>query len=455
MAGEPHALHTPAAITRLAEGWTWSRLDVVCDGVFDCPHSTPVLTEAGPYVVRSQDIRTGVFRGDEAAHVSEETYRERIARAEPRHGDLLYSREGTYFGIAAEVPRGVRLCLGQRMVLLRPTPWTADSRFLMYWLNSSLMASHIHGFRDGSVAERLNMPTIRALPVAIPPLAEQRAIAHILGVLDDKIDLNRRMSETLEAMARALFQSWFVDFEPVRAKMEGRDAGLPKSLADLFPARLVDSELGEIPEGWEVVALTDLVDVNPPRHLRKGDVAPYLDMANMPTRGHSPDEVIPREFGSGMRFMNGDTLVARITPCLENGKTAFVDFLAPGETGWGSTEYIVFRSRPPLANEFGYCLARSERFREFAIQSMTGSSGRQRVSPGSLGYFRVAAPTSEASARIAAAFGHSVQPLFARAARATRESRTLAALRGALLPKLTSGQLRVHNTQPVERTVAT
>ncbi len=90
------------------------------------------------------------------------------------------------------------------------------------------------------------------ISVPLPPLAEQRAIAHILGTLDDKIELNRRMSETLEAMARALFKSWFVDFDPVRAKAEGRDPGLPKHLADLFPARLVDSELGEIPEGWEV-----------------------------------------------------------------------------------------------------------------------------------------------------------------------------------------------------------
>ena len=91
-----------------------------------------------------------------------------------------------------------------------------------------------------------------SLDCPLPPLAEQRAIAHILGTLDDKIELNRRMNETLEAMARALFKSWFVDFDPVRAKAEGRDPGLPKPLADLFPARLVDSELGEIPEGWEV-----------------------------------------------------------------------------------------------------------------------------------------------------------------------------------------------------------
>ena len=95
----------------------------------------------------------------------------------------------------------------------------------------------------------------------VPPLAEQRAIAHILGTLDDKIELNRRMNETLEAMARALFKSWFVDFDPVRAKAEGRDPGLPKPLADLFPDSFEDSELGEIPKGWEIKSIGDLADV--------------------------------------------------------------------------------------------------------------------------------------------------------------------------------------------------
>ncbi|EQD69943.1 restriction modification system DNA specificity domain-containing protein, partial [mine drainage metagenome] len=97
--------------------------------------------------------------------------------------------------------------------------------------------------------------------ISLPSLPEQHAIAHVLGTLDDKIELNRRMSETLEAMARALFKSWFVDFDPVRAKAEGRDSGLPKSIVDLFPTCLVDSELGGIPEGWEVKAIGELTDV--------------------------------------------------------------------------------------------------------------------------------------------------------------------------------------------------
>jgi type I restriction enzyme S subunit len=286
--------------------------------------------------------------------------------------------------------------------------------------------------------QRVPSEALDHLNVPLPPLPEQRAIAHILGTLDDKIELNRRMSETLEGMARALFKSWFVDFDPVRAKAEGRDPGLPQSLADLFPARLVDSELGEIPEGWEVKRLPEVIDVNPIRPLQKGTEAPYLDMANMPTRGHSPDSIVSRPFGSGMRFMNGDTLMARITPCLENGKTAFVDFLQDGQVGWGSTEYIVLRPRLPLPLEFGYCLARSDGFRHFAIQSMTGSSGRQRVPAESLNHFLLPRPTEP----VARTFGSLVALMFVRASAAAAESRTLAALRDALLPKLISGELR-------------
>ena len=130
-----------------------------------------------------------------------------------------------------------------------------DVRFVEYmfrFLKSKLQHENVG---TGSVQDNINLQTLDQLRFLLPPLSEQRAIAHILGTLDDKIELNRRMNETLEAMARALFKSWFVDFEPVRAKMEGRDTGLPQHLADLFPDRLVNSDLGEIPEGWEVESL--------------------------------------------------------------------------------------------------------------------------------------------------------------------------------------------------------
>ena len=284
---------------------------------------------------------------------------------------------------------------------------------------------------------------LSGLEIPAPPLSEQRAIAHVLGTLDDKIELNRRMNATLEAMARALFRSWFVDFDPVRAKMEGRATGLPKEIADLFPDRLVNSAVGEIPAGWPLVPLPELMDVNPSRPLRKGDVAPYLDMANMPTLGHAPDSVVRRPFGSGMRFANGDTLMARITPCLENGKTAYVDFLRDNEIGWGSTEYIVMKPRRPLPSEFAYLLARTARFREFAIRNMSGTSGRQRVSASSLSGFSMPSPP----AAIGVEFGCAVQLLLGRAKAAVDECYVLANCRDTLLPKLISGEMRVGDAE--------
>jgi len=444
-------LHLPSTINSLPTGWKWSRLDDACVGVYDCPHSTPILTQVGPLVVRSQDIRSGIFRTEQAANVSEETYRDRVSRVEPQHGDLLYSREGTYFGIAAEVPEGVRVCLGQRMVLIRPKREGVDYRYLRYWLNSPAVALHVAGHRDGTVAERLNLPTIRGLPVALPPFGVQQRIGQVLGSLDDKIELNRRTNETLAAMARTMFRSWFVDFDPVRAKAgDQTPPGLEAATAKLFPDSFEPSALGPIPKGWKVLPLPEAITVNPSRSLSKDVVAPYLEMGNMPTASARALAWEPRPCGSGAKFVNGDVLLARITPCLENGKTAFVDFLNDGQVGWGSTEYIVFRSKPPLPPEFAYFLARSPELRTHAIQNMTGTSGRQRVPAECFNSYPVVVPPAPVAAR----FGEWCQPIMAMMKARDEESRTLAATRDALLPKLLSGEVRVGDAERAVEEVA-
>lgn len=287
----------------------------------------------------------------------------------------------------------------------------------------------------------LNTSILGALPFLLPPSTDQRAIAGILGALDDKIEQNRRTARALERLARAIFQAWFVDFEPVKAKADGSVAfpGMPQPVFDVLPTRFVDSAIGPVPEGWEVKAVSAACDVNPTRSLRRDELAPYLDMKNMPTEGHAPESWIARPFGSGMRFMNGDTLVARITPCLENGKTAFVDFLASGQIAWGSTEYIVLRPKPPLPPIFAYCLARAGGFRDFAIQNMTGTSGRQRVAPTAMDLFQLAVPSEE----VAIGFGEIVNPMFDCIRAGMDQSRMLAKMRDYLLPKLLSGQVHV------------
>lgn len=359
-------------------------------------------------------------------------------------GDLLFSWSGQpETSIDAFWWRGPDGWLNQHVFKVTPHD-DVDPTFFYYLLR--YLRPNFVGIARNKQTTGLGHVTKRDLEnieAAYPELREQRAIAHILGTLDKKIDVNRTMGEALEAMARALFNSWFVDFDPVRANSKGGDPGIPRAIADLFPARLIDSNYGEIPEGWRFVPLSEAIELNPARALRNGQVAPYLDMANMPTRGHTPSAVVERPYMSGARFANGDTLVARITPCLENGKTAYVDFLAEGQVGWGSTEYIVMHPKPPMPEEFAYCLARSEGFREFAIHSMTGSSGRQRVPVEALShYFLATAPSA-----IGTLFGTLVRPLLVRAAASSRESRALAALRDALLPKLVSGELRIRNPE--------
>jgi type I restriction enzyme S subunit len=297
----------------------------------------------------------------------------------------------------------------------------------------------------GSTFPNVSRDQLTGLACNMPPLPEQRAIAHILGTLDDKIELSRRMDQTLESIARALFKSWFVDFDPVRAKAAGRDPGLPPDLAALFPDSFQDSELGEIPVRWGVRALPDAIWVNPPRSLQKDARAPYVEMSNLPNDSARVTHWTERPFVSGTRFVNGDVLLARITPCLENGKTAFVDFLDTGQVGWGSTEFIILHSKPPLPPEYAYFLARCDNFRDHAIQNMTGTSGRQRVPAGCLHRYPMVIPPEN----VARCFGEMVSPILAAIKHHDTQNATLAAIRDALLPRLLSGQLRVKDAEGI------
>ena len=331
-------------------------------------------------------------------------------------------------------------------IIIRGRPSVTDNDFVYYLTRWEEVSNYAIGQMTGtSGRQRVPVESLDHLTVPLPPLPEQRAIAHVLGTLDDRIELNRRINETLEAIARALFKSWFLDFDPVRAKMEGRWGsgeslpGLPAEYCDLFPDRLVDSELGEIPEGWEVKPLAELVKLNPNEIMKKGTVAPYLDMAALPISGPSPDEPVAREFKSGPRFRNGDTLLARITPCLENGKTAFVQSLSEHSVGWGSTEFIVIRAIHPVPSEYTYLLARDPAFREHSIQSMTGTSGRQRVQVGALASYPLPTPPAETWAALSSL----TEPVFAAIELNRQEGQTLAEQRDALLTKLVSGEVGV------------
>jgi type I restriction enzyme S subunit len=298
-----------------------------------------------------------------------------------------------------------------------------DAQYLYYYLSQPQITTYLHAIAEQRVSTypALNVSDLEELPITVPPLRIQQEIGEMLSCLDAKIDLNDRMNENLEKQAQAIFKSWFVDFEP------------------FHDGEFVDSVIGPIPKGWKACAVTDVIDVNPKRKLDKGTSAKYLSMANVSTSGPRVLGWEQRNFTSGTCFMNGDVLLARITPSLEHGKTAFVDFLADQEVGWGSTEFIVMRSREPLPLEYTYCLAKHEPFREHMIKSMTGTSGRQRAQVDALKhYFLAIAPKD-----VYAEFQEIVIPFFLAIRRNATENQVLAALRDTLLPKLMSGEIEV------------
>ena len=229
-----------------------------------------------------------------------------------------------------------------------------DSR----WAYFALLTHDINGMDSGSAIPSTSREDFYSLPVEVPPLPEQRAIAHILGTLDDKIELNRRMNQTLEEMARAIFQDWFVDFGPVRAKLEDREPYLPPELWSLFPDRLVDSELGEVPEGWEVKMLGEVAHLNPESWSRTNypEIVEYVDLASTKWGVIESTQYLPWKDAPSRakRVLHaGDTIIGMVRP--GNGSYSLVG----GEGLTGSTGFAVLRPSHARFRELVYLAATS------------------------------------------------------------------------------------------------
>src|SRR5690554_2042955 len=405
-------------------------------------------------------------------YVSEETYQTWF-RGHPEPGDMIFVCKGSP-GRVCWTPDPVPFCIAQDMVAIRADTTKVYPKYLFALLRSEAVQHQILNMHVGTLIPHFKKGDFANLYLQIPEDMEyQRRVGDAYFSFCESIEKNHQINQTLEQMAQAIFKSWFVDFEPVKAKIAALEAGgseedallaamqaisgkgeaeltrlqaeQPEQYAELratdelFPSAMQDSELGEIPEGWSVGHLSELIQFNPRRSLKKGTLAPYLDMKNVPTSGHLAEDIVLREMNSGTKFINGDSLLARITPCLENGKTAYVDFLDSDEVGWGSTEYIVMRSQEPYPESLSYFIARNRNFRQHAIQSMTGTSGRQRANAKALAEL----PWIIYPQEIAVAFGRIATPYLRLARSHGNESKSLSAIRDSLLPKLLSGELEI------------
>jgi type I restriction enzyme, S subunit len=356
-----------------------------------------------------------------------------------REGDLLFARRSL-------VAEGAGKCsivletdeltaFESSIIRARPDIKRTDPLFLFYFFNSPSGLHMLDTIRRQVAVAGITGSDLAELEVPAPPLSEQRAISHILGTLDDKIELNRRMYATLEAMARALFKSWFVDFDPVRAKMEGRDTGLPPEIATRFPDRLMESEVGEMPEGWEVRCLDEV-----------GRFTNGLALQDFPPEDE--DTFLPVIKIAQMRKGNtegADRASAQLDPVyiVEDGEVLF---------SWsGSLEVIIWCGGRGALNQhlfkvtseaypkwFYYHWIRYHLsdFQEVAAGKATTMGHIQRHH---LTDAKVLVPPLQTLQ----AMDEQITPLTDRLIAVQLESRTLAALRDALLPKLLSGQVRV------------
>ncbi|MYA84688.1 MAG: restriction endonuclease subunit S [Acidimicrobiaceae bacterium] len=272
--------------------------------------------------------------------------------------------------------------------------------------------------------------------LSVPPLGSQRSVVHVLETMDDRILLNLRIGETLEEMAQALFRSWFVAFDPVRARAEGRELSLPVHMADLFPHRFSNSELGLIPESWTVEPLSKIAD-----HLREtehpGD-SPSTSFSHHSIPAYDSGMVPVEQYGSSIKSHKaivkpGAVLISRLNPEIER---VWLPYVSNGERAVCSTEFMVLMPRQPFTSSYLYCLARSKTFRHNVMSLVTGTSkSHQRAPAKSVMSIGVPVPPAE----IVAAFDEYAKSILDRAQVHRAEASLLGLLRDVLLPRLVSG----------------
>ena len=334
--------------------------------------------------------------------------------------DVVLTTRGT-LGNAAIYGDAVpfeKMRINSGMVIMRADSTNLLPKFLYGFLRSPNFLGQVEQLRSGVAQPQLPIRDLKKIKITLPPKLVQEQIVDIFSAYDDLIENNNRRIQLLEESARLLYQEWFV-----RLRFPGYEH-----------TRIVDG----VPEGWERITAPDAIETNPKSLLSGEDEHWWVEMADLAINSMVIQNATKRDGRNGSKFCNGDTLFARITPCLENGKTGFVNFMEEGEVGRGSTEFIVLRSKK-LTPEFVYCLARTYEFRGNAIKSMVGASGRQRVQVSCFETFYVLVPPQ----LLLTLFKESTDPQFQQIKVIHSQNQKLKAARGLLLPRLMSGEIVV------------
>ncbi|WP_235041080.1 restriction endonuclease subunit S [Vreelandella profundi] len=408
-------------------------LDEVCVAIVDCEHKTAPKVESGYPSIRTTDIKNGRIDFENANRVSEETYNKWTKRRCPMPGDLILAREAPV-GEVGLIPDGAFPVLGQRTVLLSPNCALVVPRYLHYLLLAPHLQHEIKVRSSGSTVHHLNMKDIRALKLpALPTLPEQREIAAVLGALDDKIELNRKMATTLEAMVRAIYRSWFVDFDPVHARTHGlKPAHMDDLTRALFPTRFGDDGL---PEGWKMGVLSDIA-LNPRTGVKPDQIdpnTPYIGLEHMPRKSIAISNWgTAEQIGSQKSAIStGDFLFGKLRPYFHKVGVSPVD-------GICSTDIIVVRPKSQAWGAMVLSIISSGDFVEYTNLSSSGTR-MPRTNWKDMGSYEVVLPSEP----IVQVFEDVTSIMREKIIRTIYENQTLATLRDTLLPRLMSGELRV------------
>lgn len=428
-------------------GWEETTLsDVSTDIAYGYTQSAD-SEKVGPHFLRITDIQNGTVDWSTVPYcpINASDY----AKYKLKSGDIVVARTGNSTGENYIFRANEDVVFASYLIRFRIDPAQADSLFVWYWMRTPAWWSFVNNSKTGSAQAGANAKILGSYQFTLPPIDEQRAIAAVLGALDDKIEQNRRTAQALERLARAIFRAWFVDFEPVKAKAAGATTfpSMPQPVFDALPTTFTDFPIGPVPEGWTVGVIKDLAALSKTQIKPQETQTAIFDHFSIPAFDAGMRAVV--ESGSAIKsnkflVVEGCILLSKLNPRIPRV------WLPPppcGRQQIASTEFLVFVPRSPFDRHYLYCQFKQSAFCEGLAQDASGTSNsHQRVRPDDLlGKEVILSPTT-----VRMGFGGIADALFALAATNHCESSTLANLRDYLIPKLLSGDVRVWTQASVQ-----